>query len=84
MFSITLLNAYKKQLHGESAEWEGDPNWFNIVVLTPTKYQHDVAVAAANRGFKLIVIPDGVLMYGDSWGVMDIRHPASTIWHTPL
>ena len=84
MFNIVLLNDYKKQHHGDDGGWEGDPLWAHIVVLTPTKYQHDVAKAAANRGFRVILIPDGVLMFGDSWGIMDLRHPASTIWHTPV
>ena len=83
MFSITLLQGYKKLLNGDDG-WDGDPNWQHIVVLTQPKYHHDVAVAAANLGFHVIVIPDEVLMHGDSWGVGDMRHPGSVIWHMPL
>ena len=83
MFTVTLLQGYKRLLHGDDG-WDGDPNWVHIVVLTPQQYHHDVAMAAANRGFHVIVIPDEALMFKDSWGVGDIRHPASVIWHVPM
>lgn len=84
MFNTSLLQSYKRILHGESSEWDGDPNWCHIVVLVPKEWEHDAAVAAANRGFKVIVLPDEALVNANSWGVADLRHPASTLWHTPL
>jgi len=37
---------------------------------------------AANVGYKVLLIPTSVLASpSGSWGVADIRHPGSTIWH---
>jgi len=81
MFSISALSKIKEKLHGGAGLGEADPDWAHIVVLcTPADFR-EVEQFAANVGYKVLLIPTSVIASPGSWGVADIRHPGSTIWH---